>query len=309
VAAEEAAAAAEAEAAAAAVQIHLTTEVFSKGDFGELNVGKDKFNELARKTGVLRRVCNDCHADYQNIVYVRLVGIETFDYYDNMLITWSDKDNKLGTDFQLYSSMDDAIAGANPWKYCNYNDYGWQIGFPRDCGPNGGRGWQWTSFKHTGTKKDYIYYVEPSIPCVDSVSSVSGRSIELVDLPAVGGKVFTDRGYKFSDVAAGSYDPQCKFVLGPNDDKNTPAANVQWTLNVCSPVTVYLDFWNKEPAQDTLGFAQWKEGWTLSDKPGTIFDSWGPGKVYKKDFPAGKVDLYGNDGGGVGTYYAFVCPK
>ena len=38
--------------------------------------------------------------------------------------------------------QDDAIAGANPWKYCNYNDYGWQIGFPRDCGPNGGRGWQ-----------------------------------------------------------------------------------------------------------------------------------------------------------------------
>jgi len=164
VAAEEAAAEAEAAAAAASVEIHLTTEVFSKGDFGELNVGKDKFNELARKTGVLRRVCNDCHADYQNIVYVRLVGIETFDYYDNMLITWSDKDNKLGTDFQLYSSMDDAIAGANPWKYCNYNDYGWQIGFPRDCGPNGGRGWQWTSFKHTGTKKDYVYYVEPSIP-------------------------------------------------------------------------------------------------------------------------------------------------
>ena len=53
----------------------------------------------------IRQVCNDCHADYQNIVYVRLVGIETFDYYDNMLITWSDKDNKLGTDFQLYSSM------------------------------------------------------------------------------------------------------------------------------------------------------------------------------------------------------------
>ena len=50
-------------------------------------------------------MCNDCHADYQNIVYVRLVGIDTFDYYDNMLITWSDKDNKLGTDFQLYSSM------------------------------------------------------------------------------------------------------------------------------------------------------------------------------------------------------------
>merc|ERR1719271_1121138 len=121
VASEEAAMAAEAEAAAASVGLNITTALFSKGSFGELEITKDKFNELARQTGVLRRGCDDCAADYQNIVYVRLTGIDTFDYYENMLIVWSDTDNKMGTDFNLYSTMDDARAGANPWKFCNYN--------------------------------------------------------------------------------------------------------------------------------------------------------------------------------------------
>jgi len=164
VASEEAAMAAEGEAATASVGLNMTTALFSAGDFGMLDVSKDKFNELARKTGVLRRVCNDCAADYQNIVYVRLTMIDTFDYYENMLIVWSDTDNKMGTDFNLYSTMDDARAGANPWEFCNYNDYGAQIGFPRDCGPTRPTGWQWNSFKHSGTRQSYVYYVEPALP-------------------------------------------------------------------------------------------------------------------------------------------------
>merc|ERR1719389_277863 len=164
VSSEEAAMAAEAEAATASVGMHMTTALFSKGDFGELEISKDKFNELARQTGVLRRVCNDCAADYQNIVYVRHTGIDTFDYYENMLIVWSDTDNKMHDDFDIYSSLDDAREGENPWEFCNYNDYGAQIGFPRDCGPTRPTGWQWNSFKHSGTRQNYVYYVEPALP-------------------------------------------------------------------------------------------------------------------------------------------------
>jgi len=181
VASEEAAMAAEAEAATASVGLDITTALFSKGSFGELEITKDKFNELARKTGVLRRVCDDCAADYQNIVYVRLTGIDTFDYYENMLIVWSDTDNKMGTDFNLYSTMDDARAGANPWNFCNYNDYGAQIGFPRDCGPTRATGWQWNSFKHSGTRQNYVYYVEPALDCAythTANAAISGHNKE-----------------------------------------------------------------------------------------------------------------------------------
>ena len=54
----------------------------------------------------------------------------------------------MGTDFELYSSKEDALAGRNPWKYCNYDDPG--VGFPRDCGKTGGVGGQWNSMTRGG---------------------------------------------------------------------------------------------------------------------------------------------------------------
>ena len=61
-----------------------------------------------------------------------------------MCCNWFSADNVMGTDFDLYSTYDDAIAETNAWAYCNYDDPG--IGFPRDCGVSGGVGGQWNSF-------------------------------------------------------------------------------------------------------------------------------------------------------------------
>jgi hypothetical protein len=68
--------------------------------------------------------------------------------YENIINTWSSNNNTLNTDFKLYSSYDDLLKDRNAWTYCNYNDLG--IGFPRDCGPNTGVGFQWNSVNRGG---------------------------------------------------------------------------------------------------------------------------------------------------------------
>ena len=50
-----------------------------------------------------------------------------------MLDTWSSTANTLGTDFNLYSTFEDAKKETNPWTFCNYNSN--EVGFPRDCSP------------------------------------------------------------------------------------------------------------------------------------------------------------------------------
>ena len=55
-------------------------------------------------------------------------------------------------------------------------------------------------------------------------------------------EVYTDRAsYFFNNL--GDYGAHCSYVQGANDDKDTPAATVQFTLGVDCPVTVYLDLW------------------------------------------------------------------
>ena len=49
--------------------------------------------------------------------------------------SWSATNNKLGENFQLYSSLEDAKEDKNRWKYCNYDESSVGIGFPYDCGP------------------------------------------------------------------------------------------------------------------------------------------------------------------------------
>ena len=63
--------------------------------------------------------------------------------YDLMCCNWMSADNHMHQDFDLYSSLADALADRNAWQYCNYDDPG--VGFPRDCGPHqddaGGGNW------------------------------------------------------------------------------------------------------------------------------------------------------------------------
>eukprot|EP01083_Nonionella_stella_P301077 1031181_1 len=52
---------------------------------------------------------------------------------------WTDNFNKMGTDFNLYSTLDDALNDVNAWSFCNYNHDKALIsgtgGSFRDCGP------------------------------------------------------------------------------------------------------------------------------------------------------------------------------
>merc|ERR1712226_1116152 len=81
---------------------------------------------------------------------------EGFDVENLFIGTWASTNNKLNTDFGLYSSMSYALAGILSWNFCNYDDR--DIGFPRDCGPSRAVSHQWTSLTRGG-KPDYAYYV------------------------------------------------------------------------------------------------------------------------------------------------------
>jgi hypothetical protein len=96
---------------------------------------------------------------HQNIYYKRITDYSSFDAYSNFLVTWSSSNNILGTDFNLYSNLADALAETNPWTTCNYDHPG--IAFPRDCGPNGlDTNLQFNSFTWAGgCIQDYQYKV------------------------------------------------------------------------------------------------------------------------------------------------------
>merc|ERR1712129_93212 len=72
---------------------------------------------------------------------------------------WTLDMNELDVDFALYSSYEDALAGTNGWKYCNYDHT--NVGFPRDCGPHGWVGDQWNAYPRThSSAKHNGFYVE-----------------------------------------------------------------------------------------------------------------------------------------------------
>ena len=132
----------------------------------------------------------------------------------------------------------------------------------------------------------------------------------------VGDKVFTDRSYEFSSI--GNYPSTCTFIRGPNDDKNTDPTSVQTILEVPFNSTIYLDFWGGDSHLQKVSnwIGDWSE--TTMHIP-TQFSGWrgidsgpgkaGPGKVMKRNFASGTINLMGNNGKPQGTYYAFICPQ
>lgn len=74
-----------------------------------------------------------------------------------MMVTWSSTQNDMGVDFDIYSSLQDALEQTNAWTYCNYDDVG--TGFPRDCGANGVVHWDWISLTRTDGVQNYRFSV------------------------------------------------------------------------------------------------------------------------------------------------------
>jgi len=115
-------------------------------------------------TFYVRRLCVDCKSSHQDIIYKRLTPLpEYFDVKDLFLANWFDDDNVLGTDFNLFSTFEDALSDTNPWSFCNYNDSG--IGFPRDCGPTRRVNNQWNSLSRGG-RTSVSYYVWSGNPTI-----------------------------------------------------------------------------------------------------------------------------------------------
>ena len=83
---------------------------------------------------------------------------------------------------------------------------------------------------------------------------------------------------------------------------------MQTILEVPFASTIYLDFWGGQGHLDKV--SSWIDGWSIATNVApTVFAQLGPGIVVKRNFDAGTINLMGNNGGGHGTYYAFVCPR
>ena len=55
--------------------------------------------------------------------------------------------NKLGEDFQMFSSEPEFFARSPAWTFCNYDDCAHKVGYPRDCGPTGDIKFAWHGFE------------------------------------------------------------------------------------------------------------------------------------------------------------------
>jgi hypothetical protein len=142
--------------------------VAGKGYHYEPSKSTEEFNALFAKSPnqIIRRRCMECNGTHKDIYYRRYdaSGLPAnFDLLRILKNYWHDIDgNKFHTDFELYSSYDDALSNSNPWLYCNFNDR--NVGFPRDCGPLVYTHSQWNAFepvsgRHHG-KYHVAFYVE-----------------------------------------------------------------------------------------------------------------------------------------------------
>ena len=116
-----------------------------------VDLGAAFTNSLFAQTMVVWRNCPSCVAPLQNVYYVRVTPIpSTLSMYSMMTFVWASANNAMNTDFKMYGSLSDAMAGTNAWLYCDFDDAGNQIGAFRDCAPTGPIGMQWYSSKTPG---------------------------------------------------------------------------------------------------------------------------------------------------------------
>lgn len=121
---------------------------------------------------IFRRVCDSCTSlPHRDMYYKRLTplpppGTNTTAgevYFLNMFMNrWASYKNGLNTDFELYSTYQDALDGTNRWLFCNYDYFSHPVGFPRDCGPYSYTSDQWNSYTQwmPDAAKHHGYFVE-----------------------------------------------------------------------------------------------------------------------------------------------------
>merc|ERR1719266_493773 len=158
------------------------------------------FNDHWSVGAIICRVCPGCASSHEHICYKRLTKPAGAASNGYILFTtnWYNDSNVLNTDFELYSSLEDAKIGSNKWNYCNYNDPG--IGFPRDCGPTDAVGGQWNSRNRGGQTVTYwLSKTGDAYQLTISSTSNAEYSFKLGALEK-GNVVWNDRNYVFGDV-------------------------------------------------------------------------------------------------------------
>jgi len=122
-----------------------------------VDIGQDAFNQMFWDSPehILKRECSTCGSVHKVIYYKRYTDLDSFNLY-KYTYDWESTNNKLGDDFNLFSTLEDALADTNPWKYCNYDDN--NIGMFRDCGPTRNVGGQWTSRTRGGDSASFYIY-------------------------------------------------------------------------------------------------------------------------------------------------------
>jgi hypothetical protein len=136
-----------------------------------------------------------------------------------------------------------------------------------------------------------------------------------IETPAVNSQVFYDRTYTFDSL--GSFTGHSVIKMS-NEDKHIRGSHVQMKLRLPQPLTIYVS----KLDETELPWLH-AEGWTHTGLEGVSYhgvrqtrhtdwsgnlieDHYGPGQVWEKTFPAGVVQLRGNNGG-QGSYVMFVA--
>jgi len=148
---------------------HGLTTGYDVGDQWELIAGKDAFDFHSMGNGLFNtlyeeaphkifyRVCATCVKSHQHIYYKRLTGIpDGYNLFDTLKSKWSQANNVMGTDFNLYSTFQDALDNKNEWQFCNYHQH---VGMPYECGPTEKVRNQWAKMMWPGGKKDVAIYI------------------------------------------------------------------------------------------------------------------------------------------------------
>ena len=137
---------------------------------GDVDIGQSAFNQMFwdSEHHILKRECDHCTSDDHKVIYYkRLTLLDSFDLY-TATFDWKDDNNVLGLDFNLYSSLVDALGGMNPWQFCNYDAPG--VGMFRDCNTwSNAAANQWTSrsggFAAVNNAARFYIYTPPGMRC------------------------------------------------------------------------------------------------------------------------------------------------
>jgi len=131
------------------------------------------FNALYEATPnkIFYRVCASCVESHQHIYYKRLTPIpDGYDLFNALKNKWTNANNVMGQDFNLYSTLEDALDETNAWQFCNYHQH---VGMPFECGPTEKVRNQWAKMYWPGGKLDvalYMFKDDASSPTRESVN-------------------------------------------------------------------------------------------------------------------------------------------